>query len=222
MEQFRYKTVIFDMDGTILDTLEDLTDAVNFTMKNFHMPTYSIDDIRSFLGNGIRVLLEKTVPGGSSNEKFDEALTYFKEYYGIHCNDKTKAYPGIKELMHKLKAHGIKIAIVSNKVHSAVCDLSEKYFDGLSDISLGEQSKMAKKPAPDMVFEAMRLLGASKETTVYIGDSEVDFATAKNSGLDCISVLWGFRTKTELLAAGATVFAEKPEDIFELIKQLAK
>lgn len=217
MEKFRYKTVIFDMDGTVLDTLEDLTDTVNYALGKFDLPLRSLEEVRMFLGNGIKALMQSVVPDGEKNPLYSQVFDAFKDYYKEHCNDKTHAYEGIPELMELLNKEGIKMAIVSNKVQSAVTDLNERYFKGLTEVAIGETHGIARKPAPDMVFKAMEILGADAETTVYVGDSEVDYNTAKNSGLDCISVLWGFRTKEFLEKIGATTFAEKPMDIFALI-----
>lgn len=219
MREYIYKTVIFDMDGTILDTLEDLTDTLNYALRKNDMPLRTLSEVRSFVGNGIQVLLNKAIPDGNLNPKYDDVYQSFKEYYKDHCNDKTHAYPGILELMRTLKQDGVRMAIVSNKVNSAVEELNEVYFEGMVDVAMGEHSGMARKPAPDMVFAAMEKLNADPTTTVYIGDSDVDYNTAKNASLPCISVLWGFRTKEQLESVGATVFAEKAEDILTLIRK---
>ncbi len=214
----KYDTIIFDMDGTILDTLEDLQDAVNYALEKLGMPKRTLEEIRQFVGNGVRRLMELSVPDGLENPRFEEAFLLFKEYYGEHCNDKTKVYDGIMELMHDLKEEGYALAIVSNKLDSAVKDLNEKYFGKYVHVAIGDCEGMARKPAPDTVFAALRELGKTAETAVYIGDSEVDLATAKNSGLPCISVLWGFRDKAFLEEQGGTQFAKTPEEVKQFLK----
>jgi phosphoglycolate phosphatase len=209
----RYKAVIFDMDGTVLDTLEDLRDAVNHTMRAYAMSERSLDEVRRFVGNGVERLLELCVPDGKENPKFPQILADFKAYYTLHSNEKTHAYEGILPLMKELSAEGYGLAIVSNKLDAAVKELAEIYFEGVVQTAIGEKEGIARKPAPDMVQEALRELHVSKEDAVYVGDSEVDLLTASNSGLDCITVLWGFRDRAFLAEKGATRFAEKPEEI---------
>jgi len=213
-------TVIFDMDGTVLDTLQDLADAVNFALRAFKMPERTIDEVRSFVGNGVRRLLELSVPQGFENPQFEEVFAKFREYYGVHCNDKTKAYDGILPLLRELEQKGYALAIVSNKLDSAVKELNEIYFEGIVKVAIGEVEGIAKKPAPDMVEKALRELGKTKETAVYVGDSDVDLMTAKNAGLPCISVLWGFREEGFLKEQGAQYFAKVPAEIPELIGEI--
>lgn len=209
----KYDTVIFDLDGTLLDTLEDLTDAVNYALREFDMPERTIDEVRRFVGNGVRRLMELAVPDGLSNPVFEDVFAKFKEYYGVHCNDKTKAYDGVLPLLKELKSEGFALAIVSNKLDSAVKELSEIYFEGVVKVAIGEKTGVAKKPAPDTVYEALRELGMPKERAVYVGDSEVDVMTAKNAGLPCISVLWGFRDEAFLRQQGAERFAHTPAEV---------
>ncbi|MBO5459132.1 MAG: HAD family hydrolase, partial [Lachnospira sp.] len=206
-------TVIFDMDGTVLDTLQDLADAVNVALRAFDMPERTIDEVRSFVGNGVKRLLELSVPGGFTNPRFEEVFAKFREYYGVHCNDKTKAYDGILPLLRELEKEGYALAIVSNKLDSAVKELNEIYFEGIVKVAIGEVEGIAKKPAPDMVEKALRELGKTKETAVYVGDSDVDLMTARNAGLPCISVLWGFREEAFLKEQGAQYFARTPAEI---------
>lgn len=212
-------TVIFDMDGTVLDTLADLADAVNFALRECDMPQRTIDEVRAFVGNGVRRLLELSVPERFSNPRFEEVFAKFKEYYAVHCNDKTKAYDGILPLLRELEKEGYALAIVSNKLDSAVKELNEIYFEGIVKVAIGEVEGIAKKPAPDMVEKALKELGKTKETAVYVGDSDVDLRTAENSGLPCISVLWGFRDETFLKENGAKQFAKVPADIKKIIEQ---
>lgn len=211
------KAVIFDMDGTVLDTLDDLTDTLNYALTKNNLPTHTRDEVKTYVGNGVKVMMQKAVPENTSKEVMDSMFAHFKEYYKDHCNDKTHAYEGIPELMQYLKNAGIKLAIVSNKIDSAVKDLNNLHFNGMVDEAIGERKGVNKKPAPDMVFEAMEKLNVTKDEAVYIGDSDVDYATAKNSGLPCISVLWGFKSREFLESLGADCFAETPDDIKRIL-----
>lgn len=209
----KYETVIFDLDGTLLNTLEDLSDAVNYALREMGMPERSLEEVRKFVGNGVRRLMELSVPEGFDNPAFEETFAKFKEYYGVHCNDKTRAYDGVLELIRELKNEGYALAIVSNKLDLAVKELSEIYFEGIIKVAIGEKEGVAKKPAPDTVYAALKALDMPAETAVYVGDSEVDVMTAKNSGLPCISVLWGFRDEAFLRENGATQFARTAEEV---------
>lgn len=212
-----YKLAVFDMDGTILDTLEDLKDSTNFALENCGYPTRSYDEVRRFVGNGIRKLIERAVPEGLTVEQIDRVHEVFTEHYKVHCADKTKAYDGIKPLLEKLRASGVKTAVVSNKADYGVQELCKEYFDGLFDYAVGEREGIRRKPAPDAVNEALRVLGIDKSEAVYIGDSDVDFETAKNAELPCISVLWGFRDEEFLREKGATLFVRDPAEIYDII-----
>ena len=207
-------TIVFDMDGTVLNTLEDLTVSMNYVLSKFGMPEHKLEEYRLFFGNGVGEALRLSLPEGTSEDIIDEMLPVFKEHYDAHCLDKTGPYDGILDVMRELKLRGYKTAIVSNKIDSAVKALHQRFFGYSVDIAIGEQPGIKRKPAPDMVNLALKELGSSKEESVYIGDSEVDFMTAENSGLPCISVLWGFRDKDFLIEQGAYCFAEKPKDIF--------
>lgn len=212
-----YKLAVFDMDGTILDTLEDLKDSTNFALEKCGYPTRSYDEVRRFVGNGIRKLIERAVPEGLTTEQIDRVHEVFTEHYKVHCADKTKAYDGIKPLLEKLRASGVKTAVVSNKADYGVQELCKEYFDGLFDYAVGEREGIRRKPAPDAVNEALRVLGIDKSEAVYIGDSDVDFETAKNAELPCISVLWGFRDEEFLREKGATLFVRDPAEIYYII-----
>lgn len=212
-----YKLAVFDMDGTILDTLEDLKDSTNFALEKCGYPTRSYDEVRRFVGNGIRKLIERAVPEGLTVEQIDRVHEVFTEHYKVHCADKTKAYDGIKPLLEKLRASGVKTAVVSNKADYGVQELCKEYFDGLFDYAVGEREGIRRKPAPDAVNEALRVLGIDKSEAVYIGDSDVDFETAKNAELPCISVLWGFRDEEFLRKKGATLFVRDPAEIYDII-----
>ena len=203
----RYQCVIFDMDGTILDTLDDLKDGVNHALTAFQMPCCTREQIRRYLGNGAQRLVEQAVPEGTDEERARQVLACFKEYYGKNCRNKTEPYPGVLALMSKLRKRGVRLAVVSNKPDFAVKELADSMFPGLLELAIGQKDQIPRKPAPDMLELCMKLLGASKTDCVYVGDSEVDLLTASNTGIDCICVTWGFRTMAELEAAGAVCFA---------------
>ncbi|MBQ9646186.1 MAG: HAD hydrolase-like protein [Prevotella sp.] len=224
-----YSTYIFDLDGTLLDTLQDLANSVNYAMRQHHMPEHSLDDIRRFVGNGVRLLMERAVPDGAQNPQFEAAFATFRQHYMQHSLDTTRPYDGIPELLRELKARGCRLAVVSNKMMAATQELVHHFFPDI-DVAIGEHEAegIRKKPAPDTVYEALRQLAVGdsqlavshepkaighKLNAVYIGDSDVDLQTARNSGLPCISVLWGFRSRDFLLQHGATTFAERPADI---------
>ena len=214
-----YEAVVFDLDGTLLDTLEDLMDSVNFALSKYGMQERSYEEVRRFVGNGAQKLIERAVPCGTPEEKIRQVYDAFGEHYGAHCDVKTGLYPGIAPLLEDLTARGIKIAIVSNKPDGAVQKLNETYFKDFVRVAVGARENMRRKPAPDMVFEALRQLKVSGERAVYVGDSEVDIATAAGAGMECITVTWGFRNRKELDAAGAKVYAEKPGEIIDLITE---
>ena len=211
------KTIIFDMDGTVLDTLEDLTTAVNHVLSEFDMPERTMEEYRRFFGNGIRYALQCAVPEGTAEDVVDRMLPVFREYYDAHCLDRTRPYDGIIGLMDSLKHRGYRMAIVSNKIYSAVKELNDRFFSDYVDAAIGESAGVRRKPAPDTVFAAMEKLGSTKEECIYVGDSEVDHQTAINAGIPCISVLWGFRDREFLEERGAAVFADTPEELFEII-----
>lgn len=213
----KYELIVFDMDGTILDTLEDLKNSMNYALKLHNMPVRTLDEIRSFVGNGIRKLIERAVTKGTSNEKIEVIHKDFMAHYEIHCADFTRPYDGVIDLIKELRNRGYKTAVVSNKADAAVQDLCVQYFPGLFDLAIGERPEIAKKPAADMVNLALEQLKSSGEKAVYIGDSDVDVATARNSNLDMIAVDWGFRTRDFLIEQGAEIIVSKPEEILELI-----
>lgn len=219
MSDKKITTVIFDLDGTLLDTLEDLKNATNFALRQCGMPERTLGEIRRFVGNGVRNLMIRAVPQGEENPEFEHAFAVFKEYYGEHCNDATRAYDGIPELLRELKNMGYAMAIVSNKIDSAVQDLNHRYFPQV-DVAIGDRENLKRKPEPDSVFLALEKLGRTREEAVYVGDSDVDLATAKNAGLPCISVLWGFRDKEFLAECGAAVFVEKPMEIAGVLSRM--
>ena len=211
------KGIIFDLDGTLLDTLEDLKNAVNAALKMNNLPTRSLEEVRAFVGNGIKNLIIRAVEGGKENPAFDKVFADFKEYYGIHCKDNTCPYPGISELLEILHDRNIPMAIVSNKIDSAVKALNVEHFKGYMVSAIGEMEGIARKPAPDMVDKAISEMNIPRENLIYVGDSDVDIMTAKNSDLRCISVTWGFRDRDFLIAHGATNIIDKPEQILNYL-----
>lgn len=214
----RYKLAIFDMDGTILNTLGDLKNCLNYALRHNGYPERSFDEVRRFVGNGIRRLVERGVPEGTGVEHTDKVFEDFKIYYKVHCTDLTVPYEGIPALIKRLREKGVLTAVVSNKLDFAVQELVERFFSGLFDMAVGDRGGIAKKPAPDSVFAVLDTLHIEKKDAVYIGDSDVDIATAKNAGLDSIIVEWGFRDRDFLEEKGARVFAKKPEDILSILE----
>lgn len=211
-------TIIWDLDGTLLNTLEDLTDSVNYMLSIHNYPQRSIEEIRSFVGNGLAKLTERALPDTVTPEEYNTCLSEFKAYYKMHMQDKTGPYEGILDVLKTLQTKGYHMAVVSNKADAAVKELIPIYFGDLLPVAIGDMEGREKKPAPDSVYEAMKQLGVTKEECIYIGDSDVDVNTAKNSGIPGIAVLWGFRTKEQLEAVGATMFAETPEDLIALLE----
>ena len=213
-----FKTVIFDLDGTLLDTLDDLWAAVNAALKKFGYPLRTKEEVRAFIGNGIVKLMQRAV-GDAPCENFQDVLGEFKRYYGEHCADKTREYAGITLVLHALQARGIQTAVVSNKADFAVKALAEQYFKGLLSVAVGEDEErgIRKKPAPDSLLAVMKDLGADRQSTLYVGDSEVDIQTARNAGVACLSVTWGFKDKAFLAENGANAYVDYPLEILEFL-----
>ena len=209
--------VIFDLDGTLLNTLFDLADSVNWALKKYNMPLRTVEEVRAFVGNGLRNLMDQAVPEGENNPVFETLFEEFREYYKGHCNIKTAPYDGILELLERLKEQGHPMAIVSNKIDSGVKELNEIHFSDYVEVAIGEREGIARKPAPDSVVEALRLLGIDKENAVYVGDSDVDIATANNADVRCITVLWGFRDEEFLAEHGAKVMIKHPLELLEYL-----
>lgn len=227
----KFNTIIWDLDGTLMDTLQDLMNSVNYALDKHGMPVRTYKEIRSFVGNGVKRLLELSVPDGLNNPSFEEVFADFKSHYIVHCQDQTGLYEGIADTLKVLKARGIRMAVVSNKLQLGVTELFESQVRTVGkedticlkdyiEVAIGERPEMARKPAPDMVNKAFEEMGIDKQDAVYIGDSEVDLATARNSGLPCISVLWGFRDQGFLKEQGAQIFVEKPQQIIDYTKIL--
>ena len=213
-----YKVYIFDLDGTLLDTLTDLAASVNYALREHGMPEHSVDDVRRFVGNGVRKLMERAVPDGADNPLFDEAFATFRQHYMEHDLDTTRPYDGVPEMLATLKSRGCRIAVVSNKMMAATQELCQHFFPDTVEVAIGEHEAegIRKKPAPDTVYAALSALGVTKDHAVYVGDSDVDIATARHAGLPCISVLWGFRDRDFLLQHGATTLVTIPGELCEL------
>ena len=212
-----YKCCIFDLDGTLLNTLEDLTDSVNYAMDKYGFHTRTIDEVRRFVGNGLKKLMERALPSDVTDEQFQAVFTDFCAHYGENCAKKTCPYAGIPELLDHLNAQGMKLAIVSNKGDFAVQQLRDLYFKGKIGVAIGEKTGIRRKPAPDTAFEAMKRLGSDSAHSVYVGDSDVDRATAKNAGIPCISVTWGFRSEELLVSLEPEYLIHKPEEILSVV-----
>jgi phosphoglycolate phosphatase len=211
------RLVIFDLDGTILDTLADLTGSVNFAMGRFGFAPRSIDEVCAFVGNGIGKLIERAVPAGTDEAVVAQALSVFKEHYGEHCADLTKPYDGVPDMLRRLRASGVKVAVLSNKADYAVVKLCAKYFDGLTDLCAGEIEGVPRKPSPEGVNRILDKLGIDSCDAVYVGDSDVDIATARNANMDEILVSWGFRGREFLAEHGAKIVVDTPEEILSYV-----
>ncbi len=212
-----YTTAIFDLDGTILDTLDDLSDAMNHVLQVNGYPLRTKEEIRERVGNGIMKLILRSLPEQVSEQRQQELLAEFKEYYGAHCADRTRPYEGIPELLQALKQRGIRLAVVSNKADFAVQELCKEYFPGIFDVTVGEREGVRRKPAPDSVQEVLKALEENVSGAVYIGDSEVDVQTAANAKMAGLAVTWGFRSEEDLKAAGAERLIHQPQDLLEAI-----
>ena len=213
-------TVIFDLDGTLLNTLDDLTDSVNFALGKMGCPLHTADEVRMMVGNSVIYLIEKALPEGTDKETFDKTLALFESHYQTNMRNKTAPYDGVMSMLEKVTAEGYKTAVVSNKPDVFTKQLVSELFGEYISIAIGRSDDMPRKPAPDTVWHALDLLGSSKENAVYVGDSEVDALTAKNSGMPCIGCLWGFRDRATLESAGAEYIISSPDELTELIKTM--
>lgn len=212
-----YQTAVFDLDGTLLDTLEDLYLATNAALSRHSLPCRSRDEVRMFVGNGVERLIRRAVPGGTDEETTLSVLADFKTTYAAICEDHTAPYDGILPMLTALREREIRVAVVSNKFDAATKQLCAKYFGDLVEVAIGERAGVRKKPAPDTVYEALKELGVTAEDAVYIGDSDVDIQTAKNCGMDCISVTWGLRDEEFLVENGATTLVRSPSELLPVI-----
>ncbi len=209
----KYSAAIFDLDGTLTYTLEDLWVSTNHALSLMGLPRRSLQEVRLFVGNGVGRLIRRAMPEGTSQEDYERCLSLFKDHYVRHCFDHTRLYDGVDELLLALRERGVAVAIVSNKLQAGVDELWRKFFSLTVSVAVGEHDGLSRKPAPDMVDEAIRRLGVSKAECLYVGDSEVDILTALGASLPCVSVLWGFRTREELERAGATTFISRPDEL---------
>lgn len=212
-----YDTVIFDLDGTLLNTLEDLTDSVNFALALYGFPCRKMVEVRSFVGNGVTCLMELSIPNGFNNPQFEQCLEDFRKHYLGNMQNKTDAYIGIIELLGQLSKQNYKLAIVSNKFDKAVKELNQVHFGEYIKVAIGESENVSKKPAPDTVFTALKELGSTADKAVYVGDSDVDVKTAKNSGIICVGVTWGFRDREVLEQEGADYIIDRPHELLKII-----
>lgn len=215
----KIKCILFDLDGTLLNTLDDLQDAVNAALSAYALPLRTKEEVCSFVGNGIAKLVERAIPGGIKHPQFDDIYAYFCDYYEKHCQDKTSVYEGILPLLDQLKKEGIKLAVVSNKANFAVQELIPTYFGKRMDAAHGEEESagIKKKPAPDMVFLTLNELSCLPEESLYVGDSEVDRQTAINAGVPCVSVSWGYRSRRFLKAHGAEYIIDHPSELINIL-----
>ena len=204
------KMVIFDLDGTLLDTLDDLCNSVNYSLRTNNFPERSLAEVRTFVGNGIRLLIERSVPEGTSKELIDKT-------YAVHCNDKTKTYPGVMDMLKELKKNGYKIAVLSNKAQYAVTKLCDIYFNNLLDDAVGARENVAKKPSPDALYICAENNNINLNNVIYVGDSDVDVATANNAGVRGIAVTWGFRSRELLIKCGAENLADNTDELLQIL-----
>ena len=209
--------VIFDLDGTLLNTLGDLRAATNHALEVRGLPPHSMEEIRQFIGNGIRLLICRAMPEGTPEAEIDAALDDFKAYYAAHIHDRTVPYDGIPQLLTALRKRGIKVAVLSNKIDSAAQQLIEYFFPGKTDVVFGEHVGVPRKPDPTSCRMVMQRLGVQPEQVLYVGDSGTDMQTAKNAGLYAVGVTWGFRSKEVLLEYGADILVHRPEQILQIL-----
>ena len=217
MTNNRYNAAVFDLDGTLLDTLEDLYLATNQALERHALPLRTREEVRMFVGNGVEMLIRRAVPAGTCEDTVGTVLADFKAIYAAICEDHTAPYEGIFDLLTALRERRIRVAVVSNKFDAATKQLCQKYFGDLVEIAVGERAGIRKKPCPDTVFEALSILGVAAEDAVYIGDSDVDIETAQGAGMPCLSVTWGLRDEDFLLEHGATVLVCTPEELLRML-----
>lgn len=216
-----FNTIIFDLDGTLLDSLADLADSVNYVLTQKGYPTRSYEEIQGFVGNGVRDLIALSLPNDTDKKEVEACLELFKDYYSKNMSVKSRPYEGIYPLLQELKDRKIKMAIVSNKLDPDVQVLLEEFFIDYMTVALGDHPDFSKKPAPDSIFAVLKQLDSESKNTLYVGDTEVDIQTAKNAGLIPISVSWGFRPEKDLLANGAEHIIHHPKEILEFIDKEA-
>ena len=218
----KYTTIVLDCDGTLLDTATDLANAVNHVLRTHNFPEKSLAEVKAALGNAVTYLMRQCLPSSVADHELELYIEEFKIYYGEHLKDTTAPYPGILDMLDALREKGYKLAIVSNKIQEGVTPLNKEYFGDRLPVAIGERPGLQRKPAPDMVLQALKELRSTPEESIYVGDSEVDVATAKNSGLLCIGVTWGFREESLHQELGVTHIARKAEDILSIVANLNK
>ena len=218
----KYTTIVFDCDGTLLDTATDLANAVNHVLRTHNFPEKSLAEVKAALGNAVTYLMRQCLPSSVADDELAPYIEEFKAYYGEHLKDTTAPYPGILDMLDALREKGYKLAIVSNKIQEGVTPLNKEYFGDRLPVAIGERPGLQRKPAPDMVLQALKEVDSTPEESIYVGDSEVDVATAKNSGLLCIGVTWGFREESLRQELGVTHIARKAEDILSIVANLNK
>lgn len=212
-----YKAIIFDLDGTILDTLQDLANSLNYALRTAGYPERTLDEVRRFIGNGVKMLVHRGCPAGTSAEAEEVVFNHFLPHYDAHCKDLTGPYAGITELLDALSERGIRRAVVSNKIEPAVIVLCDEHFPGKFEYMVGNRPDLAPKPAPDSVNEVIEKMGLDRKEIVYIGDTEVDLQTAANAGIDCIGVDWGFRDGEYLRKLGAKYVVNQPMEVLNIV-----
>ena len=215
--QNKFDTCIFDLDGTLTDTLEDLKNSVNFAMSCMAFPERTTDEVRGFVGNGVPMLIKRSAPENTSEEELKRAYEFFKKHYAVHLNDNTAPYEGINEMLNALRQMNVKTAVVSNKDDDAVKNIVSGFFGDKILFAQGRKDGIPPKPSPESVFKVMKKLDCEAERTIYVGDSDVDVETAHNAGLKCIGVTWGFRDKELLVKSGADYIVDKPSEIVKII-----
>ena len=213
----KYKAVIFDLDGTLLNTLDDLATSMNHALRSFSFPERSREEIRTFVGNGIRMLVRRALPEGTPEETEDKVFSAFHEHYAKHCADKTAPYDGALGTLRALREQGVKVAVISNKAHYATLALCERFFPSLIDVCVGQREGVRTKPAPDAVFEVLASVGAGADEAVFVGDADTDVETAKNAGCDFIGVTWGFRGKKFLIEHGARITVDTFDELYGIL-----
>ncbi len=214
------KTIIFDMDGTILNTIDDITTSVNFALKTYQLPLRNIDEVKQAVGNGAKALIARVIHKGYDHPQFEDIYQTYQDYYDAHRMVKTAPYPQILALLRKLKYDGYTLAVVSNKHDYLVKSLNKQLFEGLFEVAVGETKERPLKPEPDVIFDVLDILDATVEESLFIGDSNVDIITAKNANMASVGVTWGFRSKEELHREGATFIIEEPYDLLKIIKEM--
>ena len=213
----KYDAIFFDLDGTVADSLQDIVDAINHTMRHFHLPEHTTGQLRPKLGWGVGHVMQTLFPD-ASEARIQELLAHYKPYYAEHAADKTKPFDGIPETLRRLRDMGLPLAIISNKPDSAVRPIARRFFEDLVDLSVGELDGVRRKPSPDMLQSAADRLGVALQRCLYVGDTQVDIDTGINAGIDCVCVTWGFRTREELVQAGAQYIIDRPEQLVEFVE----